>query len=326
MKALAHSFLVRVLVAAVAAAITGEAIAQSVTIRIGRGAAGEEQLWLLKAKPSLARNYGSKYTVDMTYFPSADKRFQAMEAGALDITTSNAHTALYAAAANIPIKIIASISRESAKGAHTRFVVKSESEIKSIKDLKGRTIGVVGLRSATHFWASTALRKVGLDPDKDVTFVPIQFPVQGAALRSGKIDMGALVQPFAMMEEKKGGIRTIFTSKDAVPFDEELIVLVARSEFLEKHAEAVRAFLADLTSVTAYYLANLKDSRGALIEAQMIRIPPEIYAEMPDFYREPSLRVDIDALKKAQDLHMTAGMQEKRADVDSVVNMDFLPK
>ena len=246
--------------------------------------------------------------------------------GALDMTTSNAHTALYAAAANIPIKIIASISRESSKGSPTRFAVKAESQIKSVKDLKGHTIGVVGLRSATHFWASAVLKQAGLDPEKDVTFVPIQFPVQGAAIRSGKVDVGALVQPFAMMEEKKGGLRTVFTSKDAVPFDEELIVLVARPDFLEKNAEAVRVFFADLTEVTAHYLANLKEARTALIEAQMIRIAPEVYAEMPDFYREPKLRVDVDLLKKAQELHMVVGMQEKRADIDKLVDLSFLPK
>ncbi len=321
----AHRSCIRAVVSLIAVVAT-HAAAEMPTIRIGRGAAGEEQLWLMKAKPDLARNQGRKYGLEMTYFPSADKRFQALEAGALDMTTSNAHTALYAAAADIPIKIIASISRESTKGSPTRFTVKADSPIRSIKDLKGHTIGVVGLRSATHFWASTALKKAGLDPEKDVTFVPIQFPVQGAAIRSGKVDVGALVQPFAMMEEKKGGLRTVFTSKDAVPFDEELIVLVARADFLAKNGEAVKALMADLADVTAYYLAHLKEARLALIEAQMIRIPAEVYSEMPDFYREPSLRVDSDLLKKAQELHMSVGMQEKRADVDKVVDLSFLPK
>jgi ABC-type nitrate/sulfonate/bicarbonate transport system substrate-binding protein len=315
-----------ILLAGCIAAASAESAADPITIRIGRGAAAEEQVWLMKAKPSLARNQGSKYKIEMTYFPSADKRFQALEAGALDITASNAHTALYAAAANTPIKIIASICRETRNGAEVRYVVKAESSIRSVKDLKGHTIAVVGLRSATHFYASAALKQAGLDPRKDVTFVPVQFSVQGAAVRSGKVDVGALVQPFATIEDKKGGLRTVFTSKDAVPFDEELIVLVARIDFLEKHGDAVRAFLADLTEVTAYYLANLKEARSALIAAQMIRITPEIYSEMPDYYREPKLRVDIDALKKAQDLHIELGMQEKRVDVDKVVDLGFLPK
>ena len=88
----------------------------------------------------------------------------------------------------------------------------------------------------------------------------------------------------------------------------------------------MRAFFADLTELTAYYLANLKEARTALIEAQMIRIPPEVYADMPDFYREPKLRVDPELLKKAQELHMSVGIQDKRADVDKVVDLSFLPK
>jgi ABC-type nitrate/sulfonate/bicarbonate transport system substrate-binding protein len=305
---------------------TADAAAEPITIRIGRGPAAEEQVWLMAAKPSLARQMGTKYKIEMTFFSDADKRFQALEAGALDMIASNAYTAIHAASAGVPIKIIASVSRETRNGAEVRYVVKAESPIRSARDLKGRTIGILGLRSATHLYLSAALKQAGLDPEKDVTFLTVQFPVQGAAVRSGKIDVGTLVQPFAMMEEKKGGLRTLFTSKDAVPFDEELIVLVARLDFLEKHGNAVRALLADLTEVTAYYLANLKEARSALIAAQMIRIPPEIYFEMPDYYREPSLRVNLDALRKQQDLRAALGMQEKLADLDKVVDLSFLPK
>ena len=65
-----RAIFIPVLCGIVAAAIAGLAVAEPVTIRVGRGAAGEEQLWLLKAKPELARNQGSKYVLEITYFPS----------------------------------------------------------------------------------------------------------------------------------------------------------------------------------------------------------------------------------------------------------------
>lgn len=125
---------------AAAFAAPAEVAADPVVIRVDRGAAAEAQLWLMAAKPSLARNQGSKYKIEMTYFPSADKRFQALEAGALDVITSNAYTALQAASVGVPIKIIASVARETRNGAETRFVVKTESPIRTVRisrDLKG---------------------------------------------------------------------------------------------------------------------------------------------------------------------------------------------
>src|SRR5689334_18042278 len=47
--------------------VGGAAAADPLTIRIARGAAAEEQVWLLKAKPELAPNQGKLYNVDMKY-------------------------------------------------------------------------------------------------------------------------------------------------------------------------------------------------------------------------------------------------------------------
>ena len=41
---------------------------QPVVFRLGYGGAAEEPMWLLVAKPDLARNYGKAYTLDATRF------------------------------------------------------------------------------------------------------------------------------------------------------------------------------------------------------------------------------------------------------------------
>ena len=71
--------------AAVLAASVDAARGQPVVFRLGYGGAAEEPMWLLVAKPDLARNYGKAYTLDATRFTSSDKRAQAFEAGAIDL-------------------------------------------------------------------------------------------------------------------------------------------------------------------------------------------------------------------------------------------------
>jgi ABC-type nitrate/sulfonate/bicarbonate transport system substrate-binding protein len=309
-----------------AGATASHAIANPVKIRIGRGAAAEEQLWLLKAMPQIAPNEGKVYTIEMTRFRGTDQRFQAFEAGALDAATGSANSVIFAAAQGLKMTVVASLCMESKKGFVTHYMVRANSNIHSVKDLKGKVIGVNGLRSSIHMWAYIAVQKAGLDPNKDVRYAPVRFPAHYAALRAGKIDVGAFPNPFYHIAMTKGGVRTLFTSKDAVPFDEELMLMVFRPAFIKAHPKVVRAFLSDLVGATKYYVAHRKKAQQAIINAKITRIPPKVYFQMKDYYRAPNGRVDIAALKKMQDLQIKVGFQKKKADIDKLVDLSYLPK
>jgi ABC-type nitrate/sulfonate/bicarbonate transport system substrate-binding protein len=292
---------------------------------VGVGAAAEEQLWLMQAKPSVTPEQGKAYTLDVTRFAGTDKRFQAFEAGALDIATASSNAAMLAASEGAKFKVVASLSRESTKGFATTYLVLNNSPIKSIKDLKGKKIGINALNSSAHLWAKVVVESAGLNPDRDVTFVPISFPAQGEALRSGLIDVGVFPQPFYSAEQSEGGVRQLFTSKDAIPFDEELMLVIASPAALRDKAPAVRAYLKDLVAATDYYDDHSKDARQALIDSHQVRISPAIYVGMHDYYRDPSDKVDTQALAKMQDILIKNGFQRNRIDIGTLVDLSYLP-
>jgi ABC-type nitrate/sulfonate/bicarbonate transport system substrate-binding protein len=231
--------------------------AEPVTLRLGYGGAAEEQVWLLIAKPELGKNHGKLYKLDATRFQSSDKRAQAFEAGAIDLTEGSATGVIFAAAEGVTAKIIASITKESKRGFSTAFYVPDESPIKSVPDIKGKIVGINGFSTAGHLWLKAALEKHDLS-DKDVTITPVPFPAMQEALRAGKIDIGEFPQPFAALLEKQAKVRKIFDAKYGVPFDEELIVIAGKDEFLKKNAEAIRGFLEDVQAATHYYLDKPK--------------------------------------------------------------------
>jgi ABC-type nitrate/sulfonate/bicarbonate transport system substrate-binding protein len=300
------------------------AVAQPVKIRVGIGGAAEEQFWLLLARPDLAPNSGKSYVTDYTRFPGADKRFQAFEAGALDIATSSANAALFAAGEGVEFKMIASLTRESERGFYTKFMVLPGSPLKSIKDVKGKTIGINGFSGSGHMWVRAALEANGMS-ESDVTLVPLPFPAQAEAVKAGKVDVGMFPQPFAAMAEKDG-LRVVFSSKTGVPFEEELILLISKEAFLKKNSAAVKDLLADLVKVTKYYEENQKASKQALIDAKLVRLDPEIYINMKEYYRDPDARVDGEALEKMQQIQMKAGFQKNRADLSKYIDLSYLPK
>jgi ABC-type nitrate/sulfonate/bicarbonate transport system substrate-binding protein len=310
---------------AAAAASAGAAYGQPVTFRLGYGGAAEEPMWLIVAKPDLARNYGKAYTIDATRFTSSDKRAQAFEAGAIDLSAGSANGVIFAAAEGVTAKFIASISRESSRGFSTGYYVKDASPIRSVVDLKGKTVGINGFSTSGHLWLKAALDRDGL-AETDVKITPVPFSAMQESLDAGRIDIGQFPQPFAALAEKQLKVRKIFDAKYGVPFDEELTVLVGKDELLKKNAGAVRALLEDLTAAMQFYLEKPREARQLLIDARMVRVSPDVYMTMQDYYRDPTLRVDADALERMQAFQIKAGFQKKNANVRSLVDLSYLPR
>jgi ABC-type nitrate/sulfonate/bicarbonate transport system substrate-binding protein len=146
------------------------------------------------------------------------------------------------------MKIVANVLPRSEGDQYfaTTYMVKDDGPVKSIKDLKGGTIGVVGIKTATDLWARAGLINAGLVPDKDTKVVPMAFPVIGDAVRTGKVSAGTFVEPFYSAEMAKGGLRKLFTAVEAVGYEHELLDIFFGEKFLKSNPDAVRAFLAGL--------------------------------------------------------------------------------
>ncbi len=296
-----------------------------VEIRIGHGFAAEEQLWLMKARPDLTPNQGKAYTLTFTPFRANSDRFNAFQAGQIDGGTAAANTAIFARAQGIKLKAVASISREARQGFQTTFLAREDSGIKTARDLKGKTVGIVDYRSSTDMWARQGLISAGLNPDKDAKLVVVPFPAMGDALRSKKIDAGAFVQPFYTVEKQKGGLVEVFKTKDVIPFDEELMLVWFGEDFLKSSPKAVRAFLADYARTSKWYVENTKEAKKTLIEAKLVQTQADLYINMSDWNRNPNARVDIDSMKKVQDLIIQAGWLEKPIKIEDLVDLSYLP-
>ncbi len=298
-------------------------------IRMGHGFAAEEQVWLMAARPDLAPNQGTKYRLKMIAFQGNPERFQAYLANELDAGTAPGLAVIFAAAQGLDIKMVAGICQEAAgkDWFSTTYMVKDDGKIKSLKDLKGGTVGVLGIKTATDLWARAALLNAGLVPDKDAKVVPIAFPAMGAAVRSDKVTLGTFVEPFYSAERAKGGLRSLFTAVEAVGYDHELLDLWFGDRFLKAHPDVVRAFLADYVAVTRYYLANPAQAKRDIHKAGFVRTPLEIYLKNADWKRDPAGRVDVDSLKKLATLmHEKLGWLEKPVSVDQMVDLGYLPK
>jgi NitT/TauT family transport system substrate-binding protein len=104
-----------------------------------------------------------------------------------------------AALSGLPVRIVMAVMDGS-----DHYLVTSPN-VKRVEDLKGKKFGISSFGGTPHSEAIMILRKYGMNPDKDVTFLQIGgSSSRYAALDSGSIDAAMLVPPFNKLAAKRG--------------------------------------------------------------------------------------------------------------------------
>src|SRR5207245_8264632 len=85
------------------------------------------------------------------------------------------------------------------------FVLEVSSDIKNTTDLKGKKVGVSSVGSSSDIATRVALRKLGLDPDKDVSIVAVgSAQERTAAALAGAIQGAVSLVPDNIVLEERG--------------------------------------------------------------------------------------------------------------------------
>jgi NitT/TauT family transport system substrate-binding protein len=114
--------------------------------------------------------------------------------GKLQVTFINTGGLAAAAAQKLPIKVLG--PAYFSEGRDQALQVKADSPIKTIADLKGKTVGLIQLKNNYHAGVLQNLEAAGIDPSS-VNFTLVPAPNILTALRNGTVDAAQLIEPFA---------------------------------------------------------------------------------------------------------------------------------
>jgi NitT/TauT family transport system substrate-binding protein len=134
-----------------------------------------------------------------------------------------------------------------AAGVHNgciQAVVPKNSPIKSIKDLKGKTIGVEAIGGGPMILLSIELEKHGIDYKKDVSWKAYPGPQMEQAIAKGEIDAFGIWDPWGQLAQDKGTFRRIFASNIDKPYkDLYCCFLAVRADLPDKDPALAQAVL-----------------------------------------------------------------------------------
>ena len=168
----------------------------------------------------------------------------AVARGEVDFTTNFSPPLIIAIDAGEPITIVA--------GEHIGcFEVFAREGIRGIPDLKGKTVGVQGLRSSQYTFLSGMASYVGLDPAKDIRWVTSSSPKPMELFAEGKIDafLGLPPEPQELRARNIG--RVIFNSATDRPWSQYFCCMVAGNrDYVRKHPVATKRVLRAIIKAT----------------------------------------------------------------------------
>lgn len=188
---------------------------------------------------SYMKELGPKYNlkIEERMFAKGVDIIPALQAGEVDLSASAADGAIAGRAAGTPIFVVAGFAKGGA-----RIVIGAESGIKSIKEFKGKKVGVAR-GGAQELALAAELAKEGLSwsdkGDKDVQIVYLAFADLNQALQQKQIDAMCQSEPQSTQAIAKGFGKELLKPYDT-PMGEPVRTLVMTEKLYAKREVALR--------------------------------------------------------------------------------------
>ena len=146
-----------------------------------------------------------------------------------------AGTAFLAAVRGAPVRILSHDFKS------VLFYLMAQPDIQSPKDLKGKKIAVSSLGGTGAASARACLKALGLDPDKDMTFIVIgAASIRMAAMETGSVQAAIMPVPWNSRMKQKGFKELIFAGK---VISQPLTGIATTKEKIEQNPERTRKVL-----------------------------------------------------------------------------------
>jgi ABC-type nitrate/sulfonate/bicarbonate transport system substrate-binding protein len=199
-----------------------------------------------------------------------------------NIDFANRHTPLLltANAGGARLKIVAAGAQTTPERPHMRYLVPKGSSIRTVKDFKGKKVGINSFGACSEYVLKEYLRRNGLE--RDIQFVVIPDTNQEQALKQGLIDVAVLHSPFYEKAVKVGDVREVFNDYIVDKGVSGMLPYFTHDDFIKEHPEIVRKFVKVL--VRASNWTNEHHDEAGIIFAKRRGLEPQ-YSGSWSYYK-----------------------------------------
>lgn len=311
-------------------AATQPAFSEPVKLRLGWVVIPAELEPLLPMKPDLAAHLGKTYTLDAVHFNGTTPMIGALASGDLDVA-GLAYSSFSLAVENAGMSDLRAICDEIQDGVPgyntNSFMVRKDSPIKTVQDLKGKVLASNTVGSAIDMAMRAMLRKSHLDPKTDVTIIESAFGTMRAMLSDRKVDLVSTPLPFWRDPSLAEFARPLFTQKDAMG-QTQMIVLAGRSGVLKKKHDAIVDLLEDSLRLRRFLHDPAHHEEAVALVEKATKQPRDKFASWiftkQDYYRDPSGMPNLEALQNNIKTQHELGFLKTTIDIHKFVDLGLV--
>lgn len=218
---------------------------------------------LVHLPPYLAKDLGyykeEGLQVDIISFEGGVGSLRIALAGQADIAMTSGDPPIIAIAKGAPIKLVYS------SAPRLEAVLTVQGDIKDVKDLKGRKIGIQEPNGFADIFSRRALAKAGLKPT-DAQFISTSTAGRVPALITGQVDTGVMhVEQAARAIKRKPTLHNILKFWEAFP-DALYQAFIVNEDKLKKDPDTIAAFIRATTKATRFIYKNKSAALDAAAE------------------------------------------------------------
>ncbi|HUB96108.1 MAG TPA: ABC transporter substrate-binding protein [Stellaceae bacterium] len=314
---------------ALAVALGAPARAEPVKIRIGWVVAPASLVPILFSEPGVAKHLGQSYTFDPVYISASPAHITAIAAGDIEVAALN-FASFPSAIENAGLTDLRIVCDELEDGydgyATAQYMVRNDSGIKTIADLKGKTVAVNGIGTGVDLGLRTGLLKGGLHYPGDFNIVEVPFPNMTPLLLEKKVDLVTEALPFMYDAKLNQEAHTLLTLKDGLG-GAELSFWVMRKEFIDKNRPVVVDMLEDTVRAYRWYHDPANHEKAVEILSKFTKIPADRLDwafTKRDNYRDPDGIVDLAALQRNINAVHALGFIKSDLDVSQYADLSLV--
>jgi NitT/TauT family transport system substrate-binding protein len=220
--------------------------------------------WYVADQKGFFKKHGAD--VKLVWFANYTDSISALSSGQIDANSQTWSDTMGPLAKGLPLKTILVNDNSAGNDA-----VVAKPAIKSIKDLKGKTVALEEF-SVSHFVLATALAKNGMKPS-DVKITNLSAGDAAAAFMAGRVDAAVVWNPWIHQIESSGKGKALFTSKDMPGLIPDL--LVAQDKAIKAKRKDLVGMIKAWFDTVAFISAQ--PDEAAKIMSKVVSLKPEEY-------------------------------------------------
>src|SRR3989442_9485035 len=207
-----------------------------------------------------------------------------------------------------------------------RVQAAAKGNIRSIKDLRGKRIGVPGMGTPPFIFANRVLGANGIDPSREITWLVFPAGELGLALDKGEVDAIADSEPIGSMLVVQGKVRNIADQAADLPYsDEYCCAVLVNGKFLARNPKASAAATRALLKAAKWVETNPAAAAKLSVEGKYLASTTDQNTIAISHLRYvPSVSGAQIAVRLAAAEMKSAGMLSPTTDVQGLANRAFV--